>query len=373
MKNFMYLCFAVITFPGCFATDNKTASKKKEASFPVIRLIEKDTVVNTDYVATIQAIKNVDIRAKIGGAIEKILVDEGETVKKGQSMFILDNRISAVELERAEAQAENMEAEVQVAKLDLDRIQILLSKKIVSKSEQKLAEAKLRAAKAKLREAQTAKSEAEVKLSYTTIRAPFSGIINRIPLKEGSLLNAGQLLTSISELDHVYAYFDVSEVEYLKYLRAKAKGNDKQYKTVTLELADGISYPFAGTVETIESEIDNSTGSIAFRAKFPNPQLMLKHGSSGKISLTSKMNKALLIPQKSVFEVQDKNYVFCVNKDSTITMKDFVPALKLAQYYVVRSGLEAGETIILAGIQNVSEGMKIRPEFIKTDSIFGKP
>jgi RND family efflux transporter MFP subunit len=366
MRNTIFLSLSIVVLSGCFATDSSEAKKKEKIpAFPVISLAQNDTTVTSAYVASIQAVKNVEIRSKLGGSLETILVDEGQTVQQGQALFRLNDGMIRIELEKTRANIENLKAEVQTAELDLKRTRLLANKKIVSGTEVELAEARLTGAKAKLKEARAAEAETAMKLSFTTIRAPFSGIINRIPLKPGSFVNEGQLLTSVSDLDAVYAYFDVSEIEYLKYIKGKTSDKSTKYHKAGLQLADGTPYDHPGIIETMEGEIDNSTGSIAFRAKFPNPQRILKHGSSGKIKLSTPVQNALLIPQKAVFEVQDKNFVFVVNADSTVTMKEFVPAMKISQCYLVQSGLKPGDRILYEGIQNVKNGMKIVPQHVK--------
>ncbi|MET0298629.1 MAG: efflux RND transporter periplasmic adaptor subunit [Flavitalea sp.] len=366
MKNIFYSGVAVVLLSGCFATE-KQDKKEEVPELPVITISEHDTIMHKDYVAAIQAVRNVEVRAKIAGSLEKILIDEGRFVKQGQPLFKLNDQVVQVELERAKAQLESMRSEVEMAELDIKRVKLLVDKKVISKTELELAEAKLRAAKAKVNEAATAESEAKIRLEFTTIRAPFDGITNRIPLKPGSFINEGQLLTSVSDLDDIYAYFDVSEIEYLQYIKTKEKSGSK-YSDVNLVLADGTEYDQPGKIETLEGEIDNSTGSIAFRAKFSNPKKILKHGSSGKITLTTQMQNAILIPQKAVFEVQDKNYVFVLNDDQTVKMQSIEPLTKIAQSYIVKSGLEPGDRIVYEGIQNIKHGTKIQPRNLSSDS-----
>jgi RND family efflux transporter MFP subunit len=368
MKRILYSGLVMIGLTGCFATEKKNNKEVDIPELPVIQLSEKDTILNSDYVTAIQAIRNVEIRPKVSGSLEKILVDEGQFVKKGQPLFQLNDQVMQVELERAKANLENMLAEVNTAELEISRVKLLVDKKVVSKTELDLAQARLKAAKAKVKEAEAAKAEANIRLAFTTIRAPFDGITNRIPLKPGSVVEAGQLLTSISDNSNIYAYFDVSEIEYLQYIKTKEK-NSSKYNDVELILADGTLYSSPGKIETMEGEIDNSTGSIAFRARFNNPKKILKHGSSGKITLTTEMKDAILVPQKAVFEVQDKNYVFVLQPDSTVVMTSFDPLTKIAQSYIVRSGLKAGDKIVYEGILNIKHGASIHPRLVAADSV----
>jgi RND family efflux transporter MFP subunit len=229
-----------------------------------------------------------------------------------------------------------------------------------------VAEAKLAAVNARIDEARSAVVKAGMRLNYTNIRAPFDGIIDRIPLKTGSLVTDGTLLTTVSDTHEMYAYFNVSETEYLEYKKSK-KGPDN--KTVNLILADGSTYNYPGKVETIEGEFESSTGAIAFRARFPNPHKLLKHGASGNIQLENTIEDALIIPQKAVFEMQDKNYVFVVDSTNRVTMRNFAPGTRLSYSYIVKNGLQPGERIVCEGTQSLRDGMRIEPVTIPLDSL----
>lgn len=363
---FLYLSLSVIVLSAC--SDDKIKTTTDTATIPVVRLSPTDTIVNHEYVADIQASKNVEIRAKIQGFIEDIMVDEGQEVVKGQPLFSINNAEFQTECTKAKAALSNAIAEARSAELELNRIKLLVDKKIISKTEYELAESRLKSAEAKITEAKSDEESARIKLSYTYIRSPFNGIIDRIPMKPGSLVDEGTLLTTISDLQNMYAYFSVSENEYLKYLRAKKANKLTGYDDITLILADGSKFPYAGKVETMESVIDSHTGSIAFRATFPNPDKMLKHGASGKILLETSMNNALMIPQKSVMEIQDKSFVFVVEKDNKVRMKSFVPKTKISEYIVVQSGLSEHDTIVYEGIQNMRDGSTIKPQYVSADN-----
>lgn len=349
-----------------------TNCKEKEAkitlkdpvSLPVIQLQKTDTVISKHYVAGIQAKRNVELRAKVTGYIDRILVDEGGSVQKGQLLFQLNDAEFQEQVSQARASLANAKSEALVAELDLKRIKLLVDKNIISSTEYKLGEAKLNSAKSKVHELESALRNAEIRLSYTRIRSPFDGIIDRIPFKSGSLVSEGNLLTTVSDLSAVYAYFNVSENEYLHYTKSlDGKANPRQ-QPVTLHLSDGSGYPHVGRIETMESEFDKATGTIAFRASFPNPRKLLKHGASGKVSLATRVSDAIIIPQKAVFEIQDKNYVFVVGKDSTVNMKSFEPDTRLDEYIIVRSGLSANDRIVYEGIQNIRDGARITPQIV---------
>jgi len=365
-------CLAVVFLPlviitGCDVKGNTESQNTKPVSLPVISLVKKDTTLQKAYVADIQALQNVEIRAKIPGFIDKILVDEGQTVSKGQLLFSIENAEYKTQLEKSKAALSSAMAAVRTAELEMKRVKILVDKKVIAKSEYELAEAKLHAAEASVNEARSQEENARIKITHTYIRAPFNGVIDRIPFKTGSLVSEGNLLTTVSNLEAIYAYFNVSENEYLHY--AKTKELSREMREVTLVLADGSAYPYKGQVETMENVFDENTGSIAFRARFPNPEKLLKHGATGKVELTTKVTGAIMVPQKAVFEIQDKNYVFRLGKDHVVKMTNFVPQTRVDDYFIVQSGLSEGDNIVYEGIQQIRDGATIQPMMIKQDSL----
>lgn len=350
-------------YMGCtFGNASKNAPQENETAYPVVEVIHKDTLLQMHYVAHIQAVKNVEIHARLEGILEKVYVDEGQTVRKGQLLFLINDEELKIELERTTAALNSIRAEAKVAEVEVQRVQVLVDKKIVSASELDLAEAKLNAIRAKVEQARAERSGVQKRLSYTSVHAPFDGIIDRLPLKEGSLLGNGSLLTTLSDIETMYAYFNLSENEYLQFVRSEedSKGFD-----IALQLADGQTYGHKGSLQSAESEIDEKTGSIAFRVKFPNPEKWLKHGASGTVVLSKPTGKVLMVPQKSVSEIQDKNYVYVLGPDNTVRLTPFRPSQRLADYYLVGSGLSGKETIVYEGIQSLKDGEKIKPVFKK--------
>lgn len=359
----------IVSMTGCRADAKTDNAGARPVAIPVIKLKAKDTIVQQEYVADIQAVKNVEIRSKISGFIDKILVDEGQEVKKGQLLFTIANAENQTACAQAKAFLSNAEAEAKAAELDLSRIKTLVDKRVISQTEYELAKARLKAAEAKVEEAGSLNEKAHIRLGYANIRAPFNGIIDRIPQKLGSLVDEGTLLTNISDISSVYAYFTVSENEYLRYQRLKGTSEASAYDHIRLILADDSAFPHTGRIETMESQFNRQTGSIAFRASFPNPEKMLKHGASGKIILTSALTDALILPQKSVMEIQDKSFVFAVDKNNKVTMKSFAPKTKIKEFIVAQSGLSEEDVIVFEGIQNIRDGSYITPEYIALDSV----
>jgi membrane fusion protein (multidrug efflux system) len=292
-------------------------------------------------VAEIQSLQNVEVRAKVKGFIEKIYVDEGQTVKAGQLLFTIRPREFEAELMKAKA-------EVKKAEVELQNTKALSDKNIVSKSELTMAIAKLEGAKAD-------EALAELNFSYTKVTAPFDGVVDRLKFKAGSLIDEGTLLTSISNNKEVYAYYNVSEIEYLDY-----KSNASNSKKATLILANNQPHKYEGEILTVESEFDKNTGSIAFRAKFPNPENLLKHGETGRVQIKLDLKGALIIPQKSTYELQDKVYVYVVDKSNIVKSRLISIKQKLPNIYIVDGGLSVNDIIIYEGIQSAKENEAIQ-------------
>lgn len=341
----------------------------KTEKFPVVRPIVTDTLYSKDYVADIQAVQNVEIRTRIEGYLDRIYVDEGAFVRKGQLLFTVSNPEYREELMKATASLKNAVAEARTAEVEVKSVSLLAGKKVISDIELEKAQAKLAALQARIDEAQTAQSGAKLKLALTQIRAPFDGIVDRIPNKVGSLVESGTLLTTLSDNRQVFAYFNVPEGEYLDFVTAKEAVRQRD---VSLVLANNQVHTGKGSIEKIDGQIDRNTGSIAFRARFDNPKNLLKHGSSGKIRMNQAITNALLIPQKAAFELQDKLFVFVVGADNKVQMRAIVLKLRLPQLYVVQSGLSASDRILYEGIQTVKEGDQIEPQEVSGPQVMAQ-
>ena len=334
--------------------------KNEEQTYLVVNPIIKDTTYEREYAATINSFQNVEIRSKVKGFVEDIYLDEGQKVKKGQILFTLNSKEYEQHVHKAEAAIQSTLAELKASEIEVENTKKLFDKNIVSKSELDLITTKVNINKAKVNEARVAKEQALLHVEFTKIKAPFDGIINRIPNKKGSLIDEGALLTSISNNESVFAYFSVSEIDYLDYVQSKSKNN-----TVTLSLANNSIYPYKGTIETTESEFNKETGNIAFRAKFPNPEKLLKEGGTGKILVKKLYKNAIIIPQKSTFEVQGNIYVYLVDKNNTVYSKKINPINRLSNYFVLDKDLTKEDKLIYEGIQSIKTGDKVKYKLIK--------
>ncbi|MBL7699275.1 MAG: efflux RND transporter periplasmic adaptor subunit [Chitinophagaceae bacterium] len=324
----------------------KAEEKHEETErYEVTKPLKIDTSYTKEYVSQIRSIRNIEIRTQEKGYLQDIYVDEGQFVKAGQLLFRIMPKIYEAELMKAEAEAK-------IAGIELKNTQALADKNVVSKNELSMAEAKRDQANAEM-------ALAKLHLSFTEIRAPFDGTIDRIPRKLGSLVDEGELLTSLSDNSHMFAYFNVSEPEYLEY--QTNQGNRANTK-VNLLLANGQLLKYEGKVETIESEFDSETGNIAFRAKFPNPDKLLRNGETGKVQMTVPLHDAIIIPQKATYEIQDRKYVFIVDDKGVVRSKNISISGEMPDLYIVASGLTENDRILLEGVQKVKDDNRIQAE-----------
>ncbi len=321
-------------------------AEEEHTKFLVSSPIQRDTTIIKQYVSQIRSIQNIELRALEKGYLQDIYVDEGKFVKQGQLMFRVMPNIYEAELAKTEA-------EVKAAEIEVLNARTLAEKNVVSKNELLLAEAKLEKAKAE-------RQLAKVHLSFTEIRAPFSGIMDRLRVRKGSLVDEGELLTTLSDNSKMWVYFNVPEAEYLNY---RTHHDDGSMLNVKLLMANNEIFKYPGKVETIEGEFDNETGNIAFRATFPNPEGLLRHGETGSVQVTVPLKNAILIPQKATFEVLDKNYVFVVDKNNVVHSRAVTISAEMPHLFAISSGLNTGDKILLEGLRKVKENQKIEYDF----------
>lgn len=343
---------ALALLQGC---KKEKPAEEPPAHYLATRPVTIDTSYEKQYVAEIRSVRNIEIRAQEKGFLDQIPVDEGRSVSAGQLLF----RIMPKEFE---AEVQKADAEVRAAGIELENTTALAAKNIVSKNEQAMAQARLDKAKAEL-------AQAKLHLSFTEIRAPFAGVLDRIPKKLGTLVEEGELLTTLSDNARVLAYFNVSEPEYLAYRRS---AGDRGRQKVALVLADNSRYPHQGEVETVEGEFDHETGNIAFRATFPNPDRLLKNGETGKVLLTVPYSKALVVPQKATFEIQDRTYVFVIDAQHKVHSRLITVIGRLPDLYIVGSGVTADDQILLEGVQKVKDDDVVQFELKEPREVIAK-
>ena len=338
-KLYVMLGLSVVLLSACHqAEEPKEALAKLEVTHPLL----KDTNIVKEYVSQIHAYKHIELRALERGYLQDIFVDEGQVVNQGQRMFKIMPNLYQVDLQKAKAEAEMVRIEYQNTKA-------LADKSIVSPNELSLAKAKLDKAEAEVKLAQT-------HLNFTDINAPFSGVMDHFNVRNGSLVAEGDLLTTLSDISKMWVYFNVPESEYLDY---KTNKTDQTPVKVKLKMANGAIFNQPGVVETIEADFDNKTGNIEFRAVFPNPDRLLRHGETGNILIDLPYKNAMLIPQKATFEILDKTYVYVVNKDNTLEQRMINVAAELPHVFIVKNGLKKEDRILLEGLRKVHNGQAI--------------
>jgi len=332
--------------------ESKKEEKEEEVKYLVTSPLQKDTLITKEYVAQIHAISHIELRALEKGYLQKIYVDEGQVVKKGQLMFQIMPMIYEAETRKAEAEAN-------FAEIEYKNTKSLADSNVVSKNELALGKAKFDKAKAEL-------GLAQAHLGFTQIRAPFSGIMDHFQGRLGSLVNEGDLLTTLSDNSKMWVYYNVPEAEYLDY---KTKIIKEGALKVELLMANNKLFDYPGLVETIEADFNNETGNIAFRATFPNPKGLLRHGETGNILVKLPIKDALIIPQKATFEVLEKKYVYVLDKDNVIRSREITIEAELPHIFVVKSGLKTTDKILLEGLRQVKENEKIHSKFVQPDSV----
>lgn len=322
--------------------------KEEKAKLVVSRPMRKDTVVSRDFVCQIRSSRNIEIRALERGYLESVAVTEGQSVKQGDPMFKILPLVYQAELKRAEAEA-------QVAKVEYENTKRLSDTKIVSETELAIAWARLEKEKAHV-------NLAQAHLGFTDIRAPFPGLVDRLHMRNGSLVDEGDLLTTLSDNSEVWVYFNVPESDYLEYA-SEAQPEDR--KIVELVMANRKVFPHPGRINAIEAEFNSETGTIPFRADFPNPNRLLRHGETGTIRMRKLVKDAVLVPQKATFEVLDHHYVLVIGKDDVVTQQRIQISEEIEDLFLVSSGVTDKDRIVVEGIRQAKSGEKAEFEFLE--------
>jgi membrane fusion protein (multidrug efflux system) len=343
----MSLC-ALVSVTSC--TKHEEEKQEEVVKYAVTSPLQKDTTVTKEYVSQIHAIQHIELRALEKGYLQKIFVDEGQAVRQGQLMFQITPIVYQAELQKTQAEANYADIEYQNTKK-------LADSKIVAPTELALSKAKFDRAKADVNLAQT-------HLQFTTIKAPFSGMMDQFRVRLGSMVEEGDLLTTLSDNSKMWVYFNVPEAEYLNF---KARSNGPQ--NVQLVMANNELFPYPGVVQTIEADFNSETGNIAFRATFPNPKGLLRHGETGNVRMTVPLKNALIIPQKATFEVLEKKYVYVIDKDNKVRSREVTIAAEMPHIFVVSAGLKKDDKILLEGLRQVKENEKIAYKFEKPATV----
>lgn len=368
-KNIVLICITILLF-GVVSCKNGNQARMAHgpAPFPVQLAEKNDVTVYNQYAANIEGEQNIQIRPKVDGFVDKIYIDEGSQVKKGQLLFKLSAETLSQQANAAKANIEVANAQVAVAQVEVDKVTPLVEKNIISPIQLKTAKSKLKAAQAQLLAAQAQYQNAKENLAYTIIKSPVDGIVGSLPYKVGSLVGRSetQPLTTVSGIKNVYAYFTLNEKQLLQFNR-QLNGNSvsekiKQLPDLELILADGSVYEHKGRIETINGMINPRTGSISYRAIFPNPNNLLRSGNSGTVKIPSTLNEVVMLPQKSTFELQGKRFVYLLGKENKVQSKEVIISNTTDTHFILKEGVEQGQKFIADGLIKLREGMEIIPQ-----------
>lgn len=350
MKSLAFLAIALPSISLCLTGCTKSEAQHPEhephrivATSPAV----KDVITTEEYVCQIHSRRHIEVRALETGYLEKIPVAEGQAVKEGDLMFEIVPTLYQAKLDTEVAEA-------QKAQLEFNNTKQLFDKHVVSQNELALAQAALNKA---LAQVQLARAE----LNFTDIRAPFDGIIDRLHNQQGSLIEEGDILTTLSDNSVMWVYFNVPEARYLEYKVHIDQRRDELQ--IELVLANGRTFDQSGVIGAIEADFNNETGNIAFRADFPNPAGLLRHGQTGNVLIHHTVPKAIVIPQRATFEILDKRYVFLIDEDSVVHQHEITVEHEMEDVYVIQQGVEAGDKIILEGVREVHDGDHVEFEF----------
>jgi membrane fusion protein (multidrug efflux system) len=379
-QSFLSILAASIIIASCGNKNDKSAQAggaPQVKEYKTLTLETKSATLNNDFPASIQGQQNIEIRPRVEGYIDKIFVDEGAVVKAGQPLF----KISAPEYEQqvrtASASIKSAQADLSAAKLAVNKVKPLVEKGIISKYDLESAQYTYESALAAVAQANAALVNAKTNLGYTTVTSPVNGVVGSIPFRLGSLVssNTTDPLTTVSSIGNVYAYFAMNEKALLTFTQSGAGTSlaqkIKQIPAVSLLLSDGSVYDEKGHIETVNGLINTETGTVNIRARFANPKGIIRSGSSTTVRIPNYVKDVILVPQSATFELQDKIFAVTVGKDGKTKNVNITKLENTAgNYYVVTSGLKAGDQIVLEGVAALKEGTEIKAQNQNQETVY---
>ncbi|GGX05362.1 efflux RND transporter periplasmic adaptor subunit [Aquimarina muelleri] len=336
------------------STNNQPIAEGPPAPFPVSQVQQKTVTGYQEYPTNLEGIVNSDVRAKVPGYIQKVLVDEGQKVRKGQVLFRL-------ETQSLNQDAGAAKARINVAQVEVDKLIPLVEKNIISPVQ-------LETAKANLAQAKANYSSISASIGYGTIKSPVDGYVGAINFREGTLVTPSDptALTTVSNISKVYAFFSLNETQYLDFLQNAEGQNLKEklanYSAIDLVLANGSTYSEKGKIETSTGQVNKNTGTISLRAVFNNPNQLLTNGNSGKIRIPTVYENAIVIPQKATFEQQGNIMLFKLDQGNKVKTSIVKVKTTIDNLYVVESGVDVKDKIIVFGVGKLRNGMEISPQ-----------
>lgn len=360
MRKYIYSMMVVgslLAMNACGKKANQQGQAQNQPTPAVTVQIPTENITTfVSYPTTMQGVNNSEARPKIQGYITQVLVDEGQRVKKGQILFRL-------ETQSLTQQADAARAAINSAQVQVNQLKPLVQKNIISKNQLAVAEANLSQARANYR-------SIVANIDYGVVRSPVDGYVGQIRIKQGNLVgpNDPTPLTTISEINKIYAYFSLNESDYLNFLKTSAGATREQkiqnMPAITLMMANGQEYPEKGKVQTIDAQVDPSTGTIAFRASFNNPDHLLNDGSTGTVQIPKLYENVVVVPQSATFEQQGRVFVMKVDKTAkgeTVNQQAITVLDTKDNLYLVGSGIKAGDVIVAEGVDKIKPGTMIKP------------
>ncbi len=346
------------TIVGCSSKEEKPAPPPLGVT--VTPVVQKDVPIHQEWVGTMVGNVDAEIRPKVEGFLLTRLYTEGSYVEKGQPMFQLDKRQAQAAVEQATGNLERARAALSQAQIDVRRFTPLVAQKAVSQAELDKATSSERAASATVDADQAALDNAKLNLGWTTVTSPISGIAGVAKIGIGDLITPTTVMTTVSTVNPIYVDINIAEQDYMRFQRNKP--NQSKQPNLELILGDGTIYPQRGSVRFVNREVDSRTGTIQVRGEFPNPGNVLRPGQYARIRAVTELRKAaFLIPQQSVSELQGVYQVGVVGSDNKVTIKTVKLGPQFGDMWVVESGLQPGENVIVDGLQRVKTGMTVAP------------
>lgn len=373
MKVFNYLAVTIGTlcvglFTSCSGGSGNKAPVQQVPQITVLTVSPQQSELESEYPAVIKGKTDIAIRPQVTGFITKVHVDEGQQVKKGQTLFTLDQVQFQAAVDQAQAQVNSAHVAVNNAQIQADNQKLLYDKNIISESQYLTSANQLSQAKASLAQAKAGLESAKKNLSYTVVVSPSDGVVGSIPNREGSLASptSATPLTTVSDNSQVYAYFSLNEKDLLNLTNNGQYSLDSRIDSipsVKLRLANGSMYPHEGKVATVSGVLNSSTGAASVRALFNNENGALRSGSTGQILIPEISEAAIVIPQKATYELQDRRFVYVVGDSNRVASRPItVLDINDGKNFVVTSGLNVGDVIVTEGVgTKVREGIIIQP------------
>ena len=361
-NKFLLLAAVAVMFASCGGQQGKMGDNE----FAVRTIQTQNTELQTSYPATIRGVQDVEIRPKISGFITKLCVKEGQSVKKGQLLFEIDNVTYQAAVRQAKAAVNSAEAQLNTSKLTYENNQKLFANNVIGTYELQSSKNSYENARAALAQAKASYVSAKQNLDFCYVTSPADGVVGDLPYRVGALVSSSSTepLTTVSDINTMQVYFAMTEKDMLEMTKTKGGMHAviSEYPAVKLQLADGTTYGHDGKVAAVSGVIDQATGSVSMRADFPNPEHLLKSGGSGYIVVPHVSNDAIVIPQDAVAQVQDRYFVYVVGKDNKVKYTNVtVNPDNDGKNYIIESGLKVGDRIVVKGITALKDGMQISP------------